>query len=120
IFLAFPALLRRLGLELRGGVWPVLLFLSGPVLLSVVPDRVALALPPWPLLGALATIVLGAGVVALAEETPVVHLLSVLAAAVVLLRLAASVQSHPWPPVVLLAGAGLAGVGVLGRVLAGR
>jgi hypothetical protein len=99
-----------------GGYEGLLRFSSGlrlglvaHVLLFAIAAAPEWALPPWPLFGALAVVVLAASTTALAERMPSLHMASTAAAGIVLLGWSTVARDTGWATVTMAAHALLAG-----------
>ncbi|MFL6193348.1 MAG: DUF2339 domain-containing protein [Thermoanaerobaculia bacterium] len=114
-YLGVPLAARRLGrrllpeeAETRGAY----LGLTGYVFVLFVATQTDLSLPPWPVFGVLALLVLAAGVAALALRKGRLHAASLILAHVVLFAWMRAAQKEPWPAVALAVDAVLAAFGV--------
>lgn len=100
---------REQGTEASRGIY---LALMGHVFVLFVATQKNLALPPWPVFGVLALLVLAAGVAALALRRGGLQVASLAMAHVVILTWMLVAEREPWPPVALAAAAVLAAFGV--------
>ncbi|HWN40897.1 MAG TPA: DUF2339 domain-containing protein, partial [Thermoanaerobaculia bacterium] len=97
------------GMEASRGVY---LALMGHVFILFVATQRNLALPPWPVFGVLALLVLAAGVAALVMRRGGLQVASLVMAHVVILTWMIVAEHPPWPTVALAAEAVLAAFGV--------
>lgn len=112
LYLAVPLAARQAARALPGGGALAFQAVSGHLLLVVVALQGDLLRSWWPLLVGLLILVAACGLVAVALSEPRLHVASMIAATLVLLVLTATVEDAPWPGVVVLAGATLAGMGL--------
>ncbi|HVG08731.1 MAG TPA: DUF2339 domain-containing protein [Thermoanaerobaculia bacterium] len=100
---------REDGTEASRGVY---LALMGHVFVLFVATQRNLALPPWPVFGVLALLVLAAGVAALVLRRGGLQVASLVMAHVIVLTWMIAAERAPWPAVALAAEAVLAAFGV--------
>lgn len=98
----------------------VYLALMGHVFLLFVSTQRNLSLPPWPIFGVLALLVLAAGVAALVLRRGGLQVASLVAAHLILFTWMVVAEQAPWPTVALAADAVLAAFGVAWIVPARR
>ena len=94
--------------------------LAGHGFLLYVASDESLSTPPWPLLGALAVLVLALGVAALYARRANLHLVSLIAAQGILLIWEETARVHPWPSVAIGGASLLALVAMTWFVLSRR
>jgi uncharacterized membrane protein len=99
----------------------VYMALIGHLFLLFVAAQPALSIPPWPVLGVLAVLTLGAGVAALFLRKAELHVASLTGSQLfVAVWVGASGKTDPWPSVALVSAAVLAAFGLVWIAAAGR
>ncbi|MBK9376187.1 MAG: DUF2339 domain-containing protein [Holophagales bacterium] len=110
----------KTGAAEAGGPNGIHLGLVGHLFLLFVATQPALAVPPWPLLGILLVLDLALAAAAFATGVGALLAVALVLSQIVLLVLVGAAREAPWPTVTVISTLVVAGLGLLGRVLAPR